>query len=170
MNANTIAGTKAACARILEDVDEGEDVRRIDVNTAVIRYHNRSPGVLAPNSLAVYQSRVTRAISDFIRYVENPTGFKPRGHSATANNGPVGKSKRDKKTAGSDEDGAPLRIHIAPTASVSAGLPLSFPLRPDFLAQVVIPRDLTAEEARRLGAFLLTLATDFRPGISDSSI
>ncbi len=40
---------------------------------------------------------------------------------------------------------------------------LEYPLRPDLLAQVVIPRDLTVEEARRMGAFLVTLAVDFRP-------
>jgi hypothetical protein len=47
---------------------------------------------------------------------------------------------------------------------VSAGLSLPYPIRSDFLAQVVIPRDLTVEEAKRLGAFLLTLAADFKPG------
>ena len=31
------------------------------------------------------------------------------------------------------------------------------------LAQVVVPRDLTVEEAQRMGAFLLTLAVDFKP-------
>jgi len=31
------------------------------------------------------------------------------------------------------------------------------------LAQVTVPRDLTVEEAQRMGAFLLTLAVDFRP-------
>lgn len=40
----------------------------------------------------------------------------------------------------------------------SVALTLDYPLRPDFLAQVVIPRDLTTEEARRLVAFLLALA------------
>jgi hypothetical protein len=39
---------------------------------------------------------------------------------------------------------------------------LAYPLRPDLLAQVVVPRDLTVEEARRMGAFLVTLAVDFR--------
>jgi hypothetical protein len=37
------------------------------------------------------------------------------------------------------------------------------PLRSDFFAQVVVPRDLTAQEAQRLGAFLLTLAVDVSP-------
>jgi hypothetical protein len=40
---------------------------------------------------------------------------------------------------------------------------LEYPLRSDLLAQVVVPRDLTVEEAQRMGAFLLTLAVDFRP-------
>jgi hypothetical protein len=40
---------------------------------------------------------------------------------------------------------------------------LEYPLRSDLLAQVVVPRDLTVEEAQRMGAFLLTLAVDFKP-------
>jgi len=32
-----------------------------------------------------------------------------------------------------------------------------FPLRPDFMAQLVLPRNLTEVEARRLAAFLCTL-------------
>jgi hypothetical protein len=44
-----------------------------------------------------------------------------------------------------------------------AGTTFEYPLRPDLLAQVMVPRDLTVEEARRMGAFLVTLAADFRP-------
>jgi hypothetical protein len=35
---------------------------------------------------------------------------------------------------------------------------LEFPLRPNFVAQFVVPRDMTLAEARRLKAFLKTLA------------
>jgi len=31
------------------------------------------------------------------------------------------------------------------------------------LAEVLVPRDLTTEEAKRLGAFIQTLAVDFEP-------
>jgi|PlaIllAssembly_1097288.scaffolds.fasta_scaffold1856607_2 hypothetical protein len=34
---------------------------------------------------------------------------------------------------------------------------LPYPLRPDFLAQVVVPRDMTIVEAERLCAFVLAL-------------
>ena len=45
----------------------------------------------------------------------------------------------------------------------SNSMALDYPLRSDLLAQVVVPRDLTVAEAERMGAFLLTLAVDFRP-------
>jgi len=161
MNANTAGGMKAACSKILDDLADGDDVRGVDVNTAVIRYNNRSPGALSPNSLAEYQRRVTRAIADFVSWSGNPAGFRPKGRGAPAKSGKKAESGADLP--------APAPRPATPTAAggngtpASAGLPLSYPLRPDFLAQVVIPRDLTADEARRLGAFLLTLAVDFRP-------
>lgn len=161
MNSNTASGLKAACTKILDDVAGTDDVRGIDVNTAVIRYNNRNPGILAPNSLAEYQRRVSRAISDFIRWAENPAGFKPRSRGAPTKNGRKTEGKPGKRVIAHEQPTAASPAHV--TFGSTAGLPLSFPLRPDFLAQVVIPRDLTAEEARRLGAFLLTLAADFRP-------
>lgn len=36
----------------------------------------------------------------------------------------------------------------------------NFPLRDDFTAQLVLPRDLTTEEARRIRTMLITLAVD----------
>ena len=39
-------------------------------------------------------------------------------------------------------------------------LALSFPLRDNYVAQVVIPRDLTKREADRLSDFIRSLATD----------
>jgi hypothetical protein len=168
MNANTAGGLKAACSRIMDDLADTDDVRGVDINTAVVRYNNRNPGTLAPNSLAEYQRRVSRAISDFVRWVENPAGFKPRARGTTAKNGRKAEGATDGRATPRQETSRPVG-HSTGSASPSAGLPLSYPLRPDFLAQVVIPRDLTAEEARRLGAFLLTLAADFRPaGFGDS--
>lgn len=169
MNANTAGGLKAACSRILDDLASTDDVRGVDVNTAVVRYNNRNPGALSPNSLAEYQRRVSRAISDFVSWVENPASFKPRARGSSGKNGRKTENISSGHAAANHLD-RPLPVaHAASPAPTSTGLPLSFPLRSDFLAQVVIPRDLTSEEARRLGAFLLTLAADFRPTASGDS-
>ena len=163
MNANTAGGLKAACSRILDDLAATDDVRGVDVNTAVVRYNNRNPGALSTNSLAEYQRRVSRAISDFVSWVENPASFKPRARGASGKNGLKAENASKQRAAAAHSDTPVHTVHAASSAPTSTGLPLSYPLRPDFLAQVVIPRDLTAEEARRLGAFLMTLAADFRP-------
>lgn len=44
-----------------------------------------------------------------------------------------------------------------------AALALPFPLRPTFLAQVVVPRDLTTDEAERLCALVTALAVPELP-------
>jgi len=162
MNTNTGGGLKAACTRILDDLADADDVRKVDVNMAVIRYNNRNPGILSPNSLAEYQRRVARAISDFVLWTEDPGAFKPRTRGASGKSGRKTESSSGRRPAAALGEGPPA-AYLQPTAVVLPGLTLNYPLRPDFLAQVLIPRDLTAEEARRLGAFLLTLAADFRP-------
>ena len=168
MKTNTAGGLKAACTRILDDLADTDDVRKVDVNTAVIRYNNRNPGILSPNSLAEYQRRVARAIADFVSWVEDPIAFKPRTRGASVKNGRKTENSSGGRPAPAPREESPA-VHVQPSALVLPGLSLSYPLRPDFLAQVVIPRDLTAEEARRLGAFLLTLAADFRPaGFGDA--
>ncbi len=42
----------------------------------------------------------------------------------------------------------------------SRALAYDFPLRPDFLAQLVLPVNITEREAKKLGAFLLTLVQE----------
>jgi hypothetical protein len=45
------------------------------------------------------------------------------------------------------------------TEEQASGLAYNFPLRPDFMAQLVLPQDLSTKEARRLADMLATLVT-----------
>lgn len=47
---------------------------------------------------------------------------------------------------------------LPPLPKRSQSLALPFPLRPNYLAQIVIPRDMTKMEADRLCAFVISLA------------
>lgn len=44
-----------------------------------------------------------------------------------------------------------------------------FPLRPDFIATVTVPYDLTLAEAERLGAFIRTLAVPDRAATTEGA-
>jgi hypothetical protein len=170
VNPHTASGYKAAATRILEQVADTVDVRSVDLPTEVRRYNNAHPGELSPASLGAYQRRVEVAIAEFTKYVNDPAGYKGRGRSPVENNGGASKPKQTdgKRTnkaaveAGTLQlTGYPPTITVAPPTTV--GLSLEFPLRADFLAQVVVPRDMKADEARRLTRFIMTLALDYDP-------
>jgi hypothetical protein len=176
VNVNTGNSWKAAVKKLLGDISEDEDVRKIDVKSQVLRYNNLHPGDLSPDSLRTYEKRAAIAIQQYISYKTNPTNYKPPSRGLS--NGKVEKPEQRKKTitgsapgagaaastvstAASDQAKAEVD-HVAPKTiggtSTGANLALPFPLRPGYLAQVVIPIDMTKGEADRLCAFIQTLA------------
>ena len=156
VNASTAQGWRVATGKVLEELSEEEraDVRRIDVDAVFRAFLNRNPGRLSPVSVGEYRRRVGRAIEEFVKWVENPGGYGARSGAWQAR-----LDSRPRLRAA-----PPIRERERPAEMSAEGIALSYPLRPGFLAQVVIPRDLTVDEARRMGAFLLTLAPDFKPG------
>lgn len=160
----TAQGWQVATGKVLGDLEQSalQDVRTIDVEVAVRRFANRNPGTLSPKSLGEYQRRVTQVIQEFVDWTDNPVAYRPKGSTT---------QQRRKETSAPSTAQPPRRAPetkperlLAATPSApnpTQSLSLNFPLRPDFLAQVVIPRDLKADEARRLGAFLATLAIDY---------
>ncbi len=159
----TAQGWRVATAKVLEQLSAEElaDVRSIDVEGTFKDFLNRYPGRLSPASVGEYRRRVGRAIEEFVRWMEDPGAyaFRPPSRSAKAD-------ARRRLDLPVDEAPAPIearsRLGAPAPGRPPGGIALAYPLRPDLLAQVVVPRDLTVEEARRMGAFLVTLAVDFR--------
>lgn len=169
MNKNTGGGVRAACNKILEQVASEDDVRGVDVKAAILQYNNRHPGELSGDSLRVYESRVRGAIDSFVQSVQDPTGFKfPNkangGSTKKAKTTPAGRAgtATAENEAAAPAEGGLANTAAAPQAGVATdiSLRLPFPLRPTFLAHVVIPRDLTKDEAKRLALFIDALAHD----------
>jgi hypothetical protein len=157
----TAQGWRVATTKVLEELPPAElaDVRRIELETTFRAFLNRNPGRLSPASVGEYRRRVGRAIEEFVRWVEDPGAYAFRAAGAAKppprrRKEPAPTDRGERRSPAADpSDGEPYGGNIA----------LGYPLRPDLLAQVVVPRDLTVEEARRMGAFLMTLAVDFRP-------
>ena len=158
----TAQGWRVATAKVLEDLTpaEGEDVRRIDVEATFKGFLNRYPGRLSPASVGEYRRRVGRAIEEFVRWMEDPGSYAFRSPPRA----PRADARRRRPEAAPASSPGPVRPRPSgPAPARPDGIALDYPLRPDLLAQVVVPRDLTVEEARRMGAFLVTLAVDFKP-------
>jgi hypothetical protein len=160
----TAQGWRVATAKVLEDLTpaEGDDVRKIDVEATFKGFLNRYPGRLSPASVGEYRRRVARAIEEFVRWMEDPGSYAFRSPPRAAR--PETRHRPEGAPASSQNPDRPRPSGPAPVRP--GGIALEYPLRPDLLAQVVVPRDLTVEEARRMGAFLVTLAVDFKPAPS----
>jgi hypothetical protein len=158
----TAQGWRVATAKVLEELSPAElqDVRTIDVESTFKGFLNRYPGRLSPASVGEYRRRVHRAIEEFVRWMADPGGyaFRPPARPAKADG-------RRRPDAAIEAATPPNRSRAERPALLRPNsMSLEYPLRSDLLAEVTVPRDLTVEEAQRMGAFLLTLAVDFRPG------
>lgn len=160
----TVRGWRSAASKLMEDLSDAEeaDVRTIDLDLALHRTANRDSGSVSPKSLRTYQQRVEIAIKEFIKWRNDPSGYKPRGLNGQSRTKTNGRSatRQDRATPSGT---LTSEKYEKEAVTVPSGLTLSYPLRSDSLAQVVIPRDLSSTEAKRLGAFLLTIASDYQP-------
>jgi hypothetical protein len=175
----TAQGWRVATTKVLEELpEEGTaDVRRIDVDATFRAFLHRNPGRLSPASVGEYRRRVGRAIEDFVRWAEDPGAYAfrgaprpPRAEPRRRPDAAGGRAAPAARSGNSHESargaGSPAGAGVQAAGIQAAEISLEYPLRPDQLAQVIVPRDLTVEEARRMGAFLVTLAVDFRPAPS----
>jgi hypothetical protein len=166
INVNTGGGIRAACNKLLEQVAPDDDVRSLDLKAAVVQYANRHPGELSGDSLRVYESRVRTAIDAFVQAATDPTSFSFRSKGVPGNGAKRARSAKAVTTKAIDVPSAdPERAQHGDGPSPSPGtktasLRVPFPLRTDFLAEIVIPRDLTKDEAKRLMAFVDALSQD----------
>ena len=162
----TAQGWRVATAKVLEELTPAEaaDVRRIDVEADL----QGIPQPVSGSALARLGGRVSPAGGPGDRGVRALDGGSGELRVPVA----AARAARADGSAAA-ADGAPAGALPGPAARPRAERPrpapartdiaLEYPLRPDLLAQVVVPRDLTVEEARRMGAFLVTLAVDFKP-------
>jgi hypothetical protein len=164
VNPSTAQGWRVATTKVLEELPDQEraDVRRIDVDATFRAFLNRNPGRLSPASVGEYRRRVGRAIEEFVSWIEDPGGY---GNRSAAWAIKTESRLRPRPARLLCPEAAPARAPVRGPLNPrnDAEMMLDYPLRPGLLARVVLPRDLTVEEARRMGAFLVTLAGDFKP-------
>jgi len=165
MNQRTAEGRKVACNRLFSVLDEDEraDVRTLDLDDIAARFHNLQGTSYTQSSLREYRRRVEKAITDFLEWKKDPSSWRPSTASPkTRDKGERSETLRSEKPRGTGSSVQPRSI--PPSWSPTEQPVYPYPLRPEVTVLISnLPRDLTLAEARRLGAFLQTLAVDYSP-------
>lgn len=150
--ARKAAGSKMLA--VLED-EEKQDLREIDIDDLHERFTNKSGTGYTPTSLQVYKSRFKSALQDFIRFTDNPSGFKPALSQRDMSKGAASGTKRKKKRR-QLKTAHPATV-VAPPLTGTIVFPV--PLRPDLTVEIHnVPSDMTEQEADKIAAVVKALA------------
>jgi hypothetical protein len=159
LSPSTVESRKASVNKVLGILsdEEAQDVGSIDLDQVMRRFANLHGQGYTTDSLRTYKSRTKSSIDDFVRYVENPMGFKvggpkrqPRTRPATQTN-----PKTNEEPAGTPQSSA---ITSMPSAGSSI-IPIA--IRPDVVVHVQgLPLDLSPREARKISNVILAMALD----------
>lgn len=167
LNKNTAQSRKGAANKILGVLDDQEasDLRNIDLDLVFTRFANKAGKDYKPDSLMVYRSRLSSALTDFFSYVENPAQFRP----AVKSNG-TGSTKKSakptkivRKADDRPAENKPAVDFQSPPQTTQSSAPGSVnvpvPLREGVTVQITgLPADLTEAEASRLAAIIKAYA------------
>ena len=159
LNKNTASARRAAAGSMLSILDDAEarDVRTLDIDDLTNRFANIYAKKYTPESLRVYRSRLKSSIDDFVRYAENPAGFKMPSAAKPQKKPASGKAQTATSTslpAVVDPDERPVTSQAIRTIDVP------IPLRGSCIVMINgLPADLTGPEAERIANVILAFAS-----------
>jgi hypothetical protein len=164
INANTAAAVKVACRRVLTvDGDlESLDVSTVDLDSLFKRFENLHRTEFTPRSLETYRSRVHMGLSWFLRWSEDPAGWKPISRSPRGSANGEAKQKgggRAASSVGGDNSSSSTSARVV-SEQKGRLVDYPFPLREGLMVRLMLPPDLKRAEVKRLNSYMITLAVD----------
>lgn len=131
--------------------DERADIRQIDVDDLLSRFHKLEGSSIRSETLQIYGQRVAAALTEYLDWLENPESFT--------------RARRERMRAFSrgesltPEQQAAERVTLEAIENPSDVVPV--PIRDDHTVYLAnLPLDLTAEEAARIARVVRAFAED----------
>ena len=146
-------GRMTACRVVLKDLlpNEFEDVRIVDVDSAAEKYASRSHS--KKKTVTGYRNNVKRAIEMFVKHVDSLIDTKPEATGVSDETAPPSEEKKISEPP-------PAKAKRYPKPATAAVNTINVQIRSDFLAQLILPLDLKAAEAKHLCTLIKALPFD----------
>lgn len=161
----TAQGRKTATDKLLSVLqgDEASDLRNLDIEDVAARFANRHKTEYTARTLRVYKSRAKSALTDFIAWVDDPSGFKPsvkRINRRSADR-QEGKAQELPKAAGENDGPVPVHVDRGLTGTTSKTFSIPIPVREGVMVEITgLPRDLKPSEAQKISAVVTAYAIE----------
>ncbi|MDE2938640.1 MAG: hypothetical protein OXR67_06935 [Chloroflexota bacterium] len=160
MKKASVVSLKTACNNVFSVLDEIEaaDVSACDLESVIQRYQNINSMKVRPETMVTYGQRVKYAVTEFIKYNEDPANWKPSGGQRSSANQASRSGKSSKKSTDKE---ALLVPNVSGELSDPSEIVHQFPIRRDQVVKVTgIPFDVKRSEMVRLNNFLSNLIAE----------
>lgn len=151
---------RTASRKVLEIEEDPElDLRKLDQEDLLSRFHTKSKLALNDQSRATYEGRFRKAVDMYLKFLNNepwkPTPSKPRTSTSK------GAAKPKVTPAEPEEQDAPPTTNNGAVVPPPPGMiEFPIPLRPGVQGKLILPDDLTKKEAERVVKVVSALAID----------
>jgi hypothetical protein len=164
-----VANWRGAAKNVLgiEDDYEALDLRALDLDDYLRRFEIASRTKYKSDSLNAYKGRFRKAVATYRLWLEQSPDWKGAVAPARATaNGSSHSSGGAKATVVGRSRAAAAASAPPPTPGT---IDHTFPLRPGVYARLSLPEDMTSWDAKRLSAFISSLAFDEQLAITSGS-
>jgi hypothetical protein len=153
------------------------DIRNLDPADLFDRFETLNRTGYTSDSIAVYRSRFFNAVAMYLAWLDKRSDWKTAGGWGRRSTGKTsGRASRDgvKTTASNGRSKRPVATlpspqtpddvgpspSASPPPSTSSMIPYDMPLRPGLRVRLILPEMLTQADAKRIAAFVNSLAFD----------
>jgi len=134
---------------------ERADVRELDVDVLVSRFHKLEGSSIRPETLEVYGDRLKKGLADYLNWLDSPARFTPSARERIRN---FARGTRA-EPALDEEQKAAERIRLEATENPSRIVPVA--VRDDHVVYIDnLPLDLTRSEAQKIARIVQAFADD----------
>lgn len=155
INPATARARRNALEHLSGELTEAErcDIRTLDVDALVSRFHKLEGSSIRPETLEVYGERLRKGLADYLNWLDAPSKFSPSARERVRN---FARSVGGEATL-SDQDRVAERIRLEATENPTRIVPV--PIRADHVVYIDnLPLDLSPAEAAKIARVITAFA------------
>jgi hypothetical protein len=159
----TASALRTGCKKVLSVEDDlvALDLRTVNVDDIVRRWRNHSRGTMKDRSIDQYEQRFRQSVDMYRKWLNDDPDWLGARRAKVSSNSSAAPRKTTRAASSPAEPGdtkgeVPAQDGPPPVGMIA----YPFPLRPGVQARLVLPEDLTRNEAKRVMNFVGALAFD----------
>lgn len=159
----TASALRTGCQKVLsiEDDPNGLDLRSADISAIISRFRNKHRLDMKPRTLEQYEQRFRQSVEMYLKWLDDDPTWKPTQRKRVSNGSGSKLSKDATRATSAPAESMPTIEQPQPGM-----IKYPFPIRPGLQGTITLPEDLSVREAKRIAAFVSTLALEDAPELS----